>query len=73
VTPSVGNFILVHFSEDQGRTAHDADAFLLERGIILRRMDAYGFPNALRMTIGSEAANRDAIAAISDFLAGAKP
>ncbi|MCW5713405.1 MAG: histidinol-phosphate transaminase [Bauldia sp.] len=73
VTPSVGNFILVHFADAVGRTAHDADAFLLDRGIILRRMDAYGFPNALRMTIGSEAANRDTVEAISDFLAGKKP
>jgi histidinol-phosphate aminotransferase len=72
-TPSVGNFVLVHFPDAAARGAHAADAFLLERGIILRRMDAYGFPNALRMTIGSEAANRDAVEAISDFLAGKKP
>ncbi|MCC6735819.1 MAG: histidinol-phosphate transaminase [Bauldia sp.] len=73
VTPSVGNFILIHFPDDPRRNAHAADAFLLERGIILRRMDAYGFPNALRMTIGSEAANRDTVEAIADFLAGKKP
>jgi histidinol-phosphate aminotransferase len=73
VTPSVGNFILVHFPDAPGRTAHDTDAFLLERGIILRRMDAYGFPHALRMTIGSETANRDTVEAISDFLAGKQP
>lgn len=69
VTPSVANFVLVHFPDTPGRTAADADAFLLDRGIILRRMGAYGFPNALRMTIGSEAANRDTIAALSEFLA----
>ena len=69
VTPSVANFVLIHFPDAPGRTAADADTFLLDRGIILRRMGAYGFPNALRMTIGSETANRDTIAALSDFLA----
>jgi histidinol-phosphate aminotransferase len=69
VTPSVANFVLAHFPDEAGRTAADADAFLLERGIILRRMGAYGFPNALRMTIGSEAANRDTIEALTEFLA----
>lgn len=70
VTPSIANFVLVHFPDVAGKTAADADAYLLDQGIILRRMGGYGFPNALRMTIGSEAANRDTIAAISDFLSG---
>lgn len=72
VTPSVGNFVLIHFPEEAGRTAADCDAFLLDRGIILRRMGAYGFPNALRMTIGTEAANKETIAAIAEFLGGTK-
>lgn len=70
VTPSVANFVLIHFPEKAGKSAADCDAFLLDRGIILRRMGAYGFPNALRMTIGTEAANKDAIAAIAEFLGG---
>ena len=44
VTPSVGNFLLIHFPKDAGRTAKDADAFLSGRGLILRRVDAYGLP-----------------------------
>src|SRR6185295_20324510 len=28
VTPSVANFVLIHFPDDKGRTAKDADAFL---------------------------------------------
>jgi histidinol-phosphate aminotransferase len=68
VTPSVANFVLIHFGEDRGKTAADADDYLLSRGIVLRRMEAYGLPNALRMTIGSEAANRDTIAALAEFL-----
>jgi histidinol-phosphate aminotransferase len=68
VTPSVGNFVLVHLPETEGKTAADADAFLLSRGIVLRRVAAYGFPNALRMTIGSEEANLAALEAFADFL-----
>src|SRR6185312_3536570 len=35
VTPSVANFVLIHFPETKGRTAQDADAFLTARGLIL--------------------------------------
>jgi histidinol-phosphate aminotransferase len=70
VTPSVGNFVLVHFPDEVGKRAPDADAFLTTRGVILRRMDAYGLPNALRLTIGSEEANGAVLAALTDFLAG---
>ena len=70
VTPSVGNFALVHFPDEAGKRAPDADAYLTQRGVILRRMDAYGLPNALRLTIGSEEANAAVIATLKDFLAG---
>jgi histidinol-phosphate aminotransferase len=68
VTPSVGNFILVHFPDAAGKRAADADGFLMKRGLVLRRMEAYGLANALRMTIGSEEANLATIAALGDFL-----
>jgi histidinol-phosphate aminotransferase len=68
VTPSVGNFVLIHLPETPDKTAADADAFLLSRGIVLRRVTAYGFPNALRMTIGSEEANLATIDALAEFL-----
>jgi histidinol-phosphate aminotransferase len=70
VTPSVANFVLIHFPEAPGRRAADADAFLLKRGVVLRQVGAYGLPNALRMTIGSAEANETAIAALADFVAG---
>src|SRR5215207_3662824 len=73
VTPSVGNFILIHFPPDAGRTAKDADAFLTKRGLIMRAVGAYGLPNALRMTIGDEEANRLVVAALAEFVrAGAR-
>jgi histidinol-phosphate aminotransferase len=68
VTPSVGNFLLVHFSAEKGRDAASADAFLKSRAIIVRRVAGYGLPNALRITIGTEADNRAVIAALTDFL-----
>ena len=68
VTPSVANFVLVHFPDEAGRTAGDADDFLISRGFILRRVEAYGLPNALRMTIGSEEANLGVIRALGEFL-----
>jgi histidinol-phosphate aminotransferase len=68
VTPSVGNFILIHFPEEEQRSAARADAYLAERGYLLRRVAAYGFPNALRMSIGTEEANRGVVAALADFL-----
>ncbi len=72
VTPSVGNFLLMHFSGIKGQTAAAADEFLTARGLILRRMDAYGLPLALRLTVGDEAANRAVVAALADFMRGAK-
>jgi histidinol-phosphate aminotransferase len=68
VTPSVGNFLLIHFPSDPEKSAEKADAFLTARGLILRRVTAYGFPNALRMSVGTEEANRLAVSALKDFL-----
>jgi histidinol-phosphate aminotransferase len=68
VTPSVANFVLIHFSETKDRTAADADAFLTKRGLILRRVAGYGLPNALRMTVGTEEANRLVVNALAEFL-----
>ncbi len=68
VTPSVGNFILIHFDDKAGKTAQDADAFLTERGFILRRVVPYGLPHALRMTIGTEEACTGTVAALAEFL-----
>jgi histidinol-phosphate aminotransferase len=68
VTPSVGNFILIHFPATAGRTAREADEFLTRRGLILRAVKAYKLPNALRMSVGTEEANRLVVAALAEFL-----
>jgi histidinol-phosphate aminotransferase len=68
VTPSVGNFVLIHFPNEKGRDAASADELLKARGIILRRVAAYGLPNALRMTVGTEEDNRAVVAALAKLM-----
>lgn len=54
VADSYGNFLVPEFPATPGRSAAECDAFLQERGVIVRRVDAYGLPNHLRVTIGDE-------------------
>jgi histidinol-phosphate aminotransferase len=68
VTPSVANFLLIHFPDAAGKTAKEADAFLTGRGLVLRAVGAYKLPNALRMSVGTEEANRLVVAALKEFL-----
>ncbi len=72
VTPSVANFLLIHFPKDAKRGANACDAFLQSRAIILRKVASYGLPDCLRLTVGTEAENRAVVAALSEFT-GAKP
>jgi len=66
VTPSVANFVLIHFPDVKAATA--ADAFLTKRGLILRQVGAYKLPAALRMSVGTEEANRLVVQGLKDFL-----
>jgi len=66
VDDSVGNFVLIHFADPE--TMKAADAFLTERGVILRPVGAYGLHDCLRLTIGSEEANRATFQALSEFV-----
>ena len=68
VTPSVGNFLLIHFGLDKGKTAEDANQYLSKRGYVLRGVGGYGLPNALRMSIGTKEANLGVIATLKEFL-----
>jgi histidinol-phosphate aminotransferase len=70
VTPSAANFLLLHFGAANGKSAVAADKFLHERRIILRRVEEYGLPGALRMTIGTEDENRAALDALTAFMRG---
>lgn len=68
VTPSVCNFVLMHFPTTPGKTAAEADAFLTKRGLVLRALNNYKLPHALRMTIGTDEANELVIEALRDFM-----
>jgi histidinol-phosphate aminotransferase len=68
VAPSAGNFLLLRFPASP-RDAAAADAFLRQRGFILRPMGGYGLPDCLRMTVGTEEENRGVAAAIAGFMA----
>jgi len=66
VPPSAGNFLLVRLID--GQAAEACDGFLKSRGIIVRKMGAYGLPDSLRVTIGLEEEMREFIGAVKDFM-----
>jgi len=68
VTPSAANFVLIHFPTASGKTAAEADAFLTRRGLVLRALNNYRLPNALRLTIGTEEANRLVVEGVREFM-----
>lgn len=68
VLPSQGNFILVLFPDSPGQTAADANRALLEAGLIVREMGAYGINNGLRISIGSEPAMRAVAKCLKEFM-----
>lgn len=68
VPDSVCNFVLVLFPPEPGRDAPAADGFLRQEGLIARRMEAYGLPDALRITIGLEDEMRAVVAALARFI-----
>jgi histidinol-phosphate aminotransferase len=70
VTPSVGNFLLMHFEDVKGKTATDADAYLGSRGLVLRAVKAYGLPHALRLTVGTADANELVVKTLREFMLG---
>ncbi|HWB52394.1 MAG TPA: histidinol-phosphate transaminase [Stellaceae bacterium] len=68
-TPSVGNFVLPRFAESGRHSAAAAFAFLQSRGILTRRMNAYGLPDRIRITVGTGEENEKVAAALADFMA----
>jgi histidinol-phosphate aminotransferase len=71
VTPSVGNFLLLHFGGAPGHSAA-ADRFLAQRGFVLRAVAAYGLPDCLRLTIGTPEANEGLVATLGEFMRDAR-
>src|SRR5437867_2574824 len=62
--PSAANFILVRVGG--GARVYEA---LLRRGVIVRPMAVYGFPEHVRVTVGTEAENARFVAALRAVLA----
>lgn len=69
VGDSAGNFVLVRFPQATDRDAAAADAFLKQRGIILRAMGGYGLGDSLRLSIGTEEEMRLTANALREFMA----
>lgn len=63
VLPSRANFLLVH----AGDRVAALDAHLKSRGLIARRVDGYGLPEHLRISIGDPAACRRVAEAVAHF------
>lgn len=66
--PSWANFILVTFPESGRVTAEAANAALMADGILVRWLPGQGLPNALRITIGTEAETRAVAASLRAFV-----
>ena len=69
LTPSVANFVLARFPDDPLSNADSAFAFLQSRGILTRKMAAYGLPQHLRITIGTGPEMETVAAALAGFVA----
>ncbi len=68
VHPSIANFILIDFSGIGPKTAGAASTWLEKDGITARPMTAYGLPDCLRLSIGSDDDNKAAIDSIERFM-----
>ncbi|WP_010284172.1 histidinol-phosphate transaminase [Bacillus timonensis] len=66
--PSFGNFILINFEQSGDEVFH----YLLERGFIVRSGNPLGFPNSVRITVGTEEQNRELIALLTEMLENQK-
>lgn len=66
VVPSQGNFLLADFPGRQGKVLFEE---LLREGIIARPVGGYGFPAALRITVGLPRENERCLAALEKVLA----
>jgi histidinol-phosphate aminotransferase len=68
VHPSAANFVLASFAAHPRADRRDAEAarqFLKARGVLVRQMGAYGLPDCLRITIGTD----EEMALVGDLLA----
>lgn len=60
--PSVGNFVIVRFGD-----AAKAAAFLKSQGVLVRAVGAYGLPDHLRITLGTDEEMRAVVEALERY------
>ena len=68
--PGQGNFVLVRFPDEPGRTAGEAEAFLAARGVLVRGLANYGLGDSVRITVGLPEQNALVAEGLRAFLAG---
>ena len=68
VRSTEANFILLEFAEFA--QAENAEAAMCAAGVIPRALTAYGLPTRLRLSVGTEAGNRAAVAALENLAIG---
>ncbi len=66
--PGQGNFLLMRLDPDGGRTAADAEAFLADRGVLVRGLANYGLGDSIRITVGLPEQNDAVVDALRAFL-----
>ena len=66
VWPGEGNFVLTDFGAVEHADA--ADIFMRKRGLITRRVGAYGLPYCLRITVGTAEECGMVIDTLSEFM-----
>jgi len=70
VHPSAANFVLVSFGDSGVGIAKEAYEYLLENGVIGRRLDGYGLVEHLRFSIGLEEENHKLVKLLGRFTKG---
>ena len=68
VTPSDCNFLLIEPSSNLNFNADAIYKFLCSKGLIVREMKEYNLSNYLRITIGTEEANKLVISSLEELL-----
>ncbi|OGR85743.1 MAG: histidinol-phosphate transaminase [Elusimicrobia bacterium RIFCSPLOWO2_01_FULL_54_10] len=63
--PSAANFLLLDVSPRKGRDVFQA---LLKKGLVVRAMDEYGFPERVRVTVGTMPENKFLITRLKELL-----
>ncbi|MBD21190.1 MAG: histidinol-phosphate transaminase [Rhodospirillaceae bacterium] len=69
VYPSVANFLLVQFGDNESNNAQEAMKFFANKGILPRETSGYGLPNCLRVTVGKQKELEKFVGVVEEFLA----